>query len=109
MATTTRLPQGLQINGRWPHLAGCVESVAPPAEVIHKKLWIEQVVHALTVTLEWVIHALTVTLSRINGDAPNKEPVSPFNKYSCSWSCAFCGQPYRLHTNRLALTTNSHF
>lgn len=108
MATTPRLPQGLRINGDGPHLAGCVESVAPPAEVVHKKLWIEQVIPALTVTLEWVIPALTVTLSRINGDAPNKEPVSPCNKYPCSWSCAFCGQPCRLPTNRLALATNSH-
>lgn len=36
-------------------------------KVIPKNLWIEQVVHALTVTKEWVIHALTVTKSRING------------------------------------------
>jgi hypothetical protein len=37
------------------------------AKVIHKKLWIEQVIHALTVTTDWVIHALMVTKSRING------------------------------------------
>ena len=104
-----------RINGRatarsqqWLHLAGCVESVAPPAEVVHKKLWIEQVIPALTVTLEWVIPALTVTLSRINGDAPNKEPISPCNKYPCSWSFAFWGQVCDLPTNRLALATNSH-
>jgi hypothetical protein len=66
--------------------------VAPPTEVVHKKLWIEKVVHALTVTLEWVIPALTVTLSRINGDAPNKEPVSPCNKYPCSSSLTLCEQ-----------------
>jgi len=38
-----------------------------PTKVIHKKLWIDQVIHALTVTKAWVIHALTVTKSRING------------------------------------------
>jgi hypothetical protein len=32
-----------------------------------QNLWIDQVIHALTVTKEWVIHALTVTTSRING------------------------------------------
>jgi len=55
-------------------------------KVIHKKLWIRRVIHALTVTPKTVIHALTVTLLRINGDAPNKEPISTFNKYSCSRS-----------------------
>jgi len=99
--TTPRLHQGL-------HLAGHALTVAPSAEVVHKKLWIEQVIPALTVTLEWVIPALTVTLSRINGDAPNKEPISPCNKYPCSWSFAFWGQVCDLPTNRLALATNSH-
>ena len=38
-----------------------------PTKVIPKDLWIDQVIHALTVTKAWVIHALTVTKSRING------------------------------------------
>ena len=46
------------------------------AKVIPKNLWIEQVIHALTVTTNAVIHALTVTKSRINGHHTNKEPVS---------------------------------
>jgi len=57
-------------------------------ELSTKKLWIEQVIHAYLVTLEWVIHAYLVTVSRINGDAPNKEPVFPCNKYTCSRSFA---------------------
>lgn len=40
------------------------------SQVVHKKLWIAQVIHALTVTGILVIHALTVTHLRINGDAP---------------------------------------
>lgn len=36
-------------------------------KVIPKTLWIDQVIHALTVTKAWVVHALTVTTSRING------------------------------------------
>lgn len=36
-------------------------------KVIPKDLWIDQVIHALTVTKAWVVHALTVTTSRING------------------------------------------
>ena len=40
------------------------------AKVIPKKLWIVEVVHALTVTPNRVVHALTVTGSRINCDDP---------------------------------------
>lgn len=50
-------------------------TVAHLMEVVPKKLWIVEVVHALTVTPGRVVHALTVTLSRINGHAPSKEPV----------------------------------
>ena len=35
-------------------------------------LWIQQVIHALTVALNQVIHALTVALLRINGRTTNK-------------------------------------
>ena len=53
-------------------------------KVVHTKLGIGQVVHALTVALGWVIHALTVAVLRINGRAPNKEPVVTCNQLSCS-------------------------
>lgn len=79
------------------------------SKVIPKKLWIEQVIHALTVTRIWVIHALTVTYSRINGHHTNKEPVSTFIKDTYSRCYAFWGQPYRLPPNQLALATNSPF
>ena len=48
--------------------------------VIHKKLWIGQVVHALTVAPGGLVHALTVAGPRINGRAPSKEPVVPSMK-----------------------------
>lgn len=44
-------------------------TVAPSWRLVPKKLWIDQVFHALTVTPFGVFHALTVTLSRINGHA----------------------------------------
>lgn len=47
------------------------------AEVIPKKLWIGQVVHALTVPLNWVVHALTVPALRINCPATNKSLYLP--------------------------------
>ena len=77
--------------------------------VIPKELWIRQVMHAETVTHKVVMHAETVTVSRRNGDAPNKEPVSTCNQYTCIRSCAYWGQPCRLPAKRLALTTNSIF
>ena len=43
--------------------------VMQATEVIPKKLWIAQVVHALTVAPSGVVHALTVAVSRINGRA----------------------------------------
>lgn len=45
-------------------------TVTPTWRVVPKKLWIERLVHALTVALFGVVHALTVALSRINGRAP---------------------------------------
>ena len=77
-------------------------------KVVPKKLWIAEVVHALTVAAGLVVHALTVASSRINGSSTNKEPVVPCNQYTCSWCCAFWGQVCDLPTNRLAPTTNSH-
>ncbi len=47
------------------------------SKVIPKKLWIVQVIHALTVPANRVIHALTVPPLRINGPGTNKEPVLP--------------------------------
>jgi hypothetical protein len=78
-------------------------------QVVHKKLWIGQVMHAETVTPIRVMHAETVTATRRNGHATNKEPVSTCNQYTFSKSCAYWGQPCRLPTKRLALATNSRF
>lgn len=44
---------------------------------------------------------------RIFGRAPNKEPISPCNKCSCSRCCALWGQVCDLPPKRLALATNS--
>jgi bacteriorhodopsin len=76
--------------------------------VIHKKLWIGRVVHALTVALFGLIHALTVAVSRINGRAPNKYLYVPVTNTSFSRSCAYWGQVCDLPPKRLALATNSH-
>jgi hypothetical protein len=75
--------------------------------VIHKKLWIGRVVHALTVALFGLIHALTVAVSRINGRAPNKYLYVPVINTSSSRSCAYWGQPCRLPPKRLALATDN--
>ncbi len=40
--------------------------------MLWKTLWIQQVTHALTVSLKQAIHALTVAPLRINGRTPNK-------------------------------------
>ncbi len=74
-------------------------------KVVPKKLWIAEVVLALTVAAGLVVHALKVADSRINGSSTNKEPVVPCNQYTCSWSFAFWGQVSDLPTNRLAPTT----
>lgn len=107
-------PLGLAGTHKWSR------PVTPPAringdallqvarQVIPKKLWIEQLVHAEMVTLNSVIHAEMVTPMRRNGDAPNKEPVATCNKCSCSRSCALWGQPCGLPPIGLAPTTNSH-
>ena len=41
-------------------------------KVVHKKLWIAQVMHAETVTTKEVMHAEMVTGLRRNGDDTNK-------------------------------------
>ena len=75
--------------------------------VIHKKLWIGQVVHALTVAAGGLIHALTVAASRINGRAPNKYLYAPVINTSSSRSCAYWGQVCDLPPKRLALATDT--
>lgn len=40
------------------------------AQVIHKKLWIAKVIHALMVALKSPVYALMVAGLRINGGAP---------------------------------------
>lgn len=86
-----------------------VLTVTPTWRLVHKKLWIDRLVHALTVAAFLVVHALTVAPSRINGRATNKEPVSTCSKDSCSESCAYWGQVCDLPAIRLAPATNSHF
>lgn len=81
-------------------------TVAPTWRLVPKKLWIDRLVHALTVTLFWVVHALTVTLSRINGDASIYILYFPVINTSCSWSCAFCGQAFGIAHIQLAPTTS---
>ena len=75
--------------------------------VIHKKLWIGQVVHALTVAPSGLTHALTVAASRINGRAPNKYLYLPVINTSSSRSCAYWGQVCDLPPKRLALATDT--
>jgi hypothetical protein len=75
--------------------------------VIHKKLWIGRVVHALTVALFELIHALTVAVSRINGRAPNKYLYAPVTNTSSSRSIAYWGQVCDLPPKRLALATDN--
>lgn len=44
-------------------------TVTPTWRLVPQKLWIVEVVHALTVAPFGVVHALTVAPSRINGRA----------------------------------------
>jgi len=67
-------------------------------QVIHKKLWIAKVAHALTVALNWVIHALTVAGSRINGGA------SIYNLYSLYLNAPVVAQAQTVHKFQPAKT-----
>lgn len=81
-------------------------------KVIPKNLWIEQVIHALTVTKEWVIHALTVTKSRINGHHTIYSLYLPIVKTPVVGASLFgdnlagC-RPNRLHLPPTAVLKNS--
>jgi len=76
-------------------------------KVIHKNLWIDQVIHALTVTGFWVIHALTVTHSRINCYTPNKDLYLPVSKvFPVIRAAPSVDNPGGLTTIRLAPATN---
>lgn len=72
-------------------------------KVIPKNLWIEQVVHALTVTKEWVIHALTVTKSRINGHHTIYSLYLPIVKTPVVGASLFGDNLAGCHPNRLHL------
>jgi len=72
-------------------------------KVIPKDLWIEQVIHALTVTKEWVIHALTVTKSRINGHNTIYSLYLPIVKTPVVGASLFGDNLAGCHTNRLHL------
>lgn len=84
---TPRLPQGSK------------------AEVIHKRLWIEQLIHALTVAAKWLIYALTVAGLRINGSTPNVL-VLPVFKSLVVGAAPFVHNPIGLHTTGLHLLLN---
>lgn len=72
-------------------------------KVIPKKLWIEQVIHALTVTKAWVIHALTVTKSRINGHHTIYSLYLPIVKTPVVGASLFGDNLAGCHPNRLHL------
>ena len=72
-------------------------------KVIPKTLWIEQVIHALTVTKAWVIHALTVTKSRINGHHTIYSLYLPIVKTPVVGASLFGDNLAGCHPNRLHL------
>ncbi len=72
-------------------------------KVIPKNLWIDQVIHALTVTKEWVIHALTVTISRINGHHTIYSLYLPIVKTPLVGASLFGDNLAGCHPNRLHL------
>ena len=73
------------------------------SKVIPKTLWIEQVIHALTVTKAWVIHALTVTKSRINGHHTIYSLYLPIVKTPVVGASLFGDNLAGCHPNRLHL------
>ena len=72
-------------------------------KVIPKNLWIDQVIHALTVTKTWVIHALTVTKSRINGHHTIYSLYLPIVKTPVVVASLFGDNLAGCHPNRLHL------
>lgn len=62
-------------------------------------LWIQEVIHALTVAPKQVVHALTVAPLRINGRTPNKNLYLSFINTTCNKERHFWGQPFRLPTS----------
>ena len=72
-------------------------------KVIPKNLWIEQVIHALTVTKAWVVHALTVTKSRINGHHTIYSLYLPIVKTPVVGASLFGDNLAGCHPNRLHL------
>ena len=72
-------------------------------KVIPKTLWIDQVIHALTVTKAWVIHALTVTTSRINGHHTIYSLYLPIVKTPVVGASLFGDNLAGCHPNRLHL------
>jgi hypothetical protein len=77
-------------------------------EVIPKKLWIGQVVHALTVAPGEVVHALTVAVSRINGRATNKNLYHLYEMHPLVGAAPNGDNPIGLPPMRLALATDNH-
>lgn len=73
-------------------------------KVIPKNLWIDQVIHALTVTVALVIHALTVTKSRINGHRTIYSLYLPIFKTPVVGASLFGDNLAGCHPNRLHLS-----
>ena len=78
-------------------------------KVIPKTLWIDQVIHALTVTKAWVIHALTVTTSRINGHHTIYSLYLPIVKTPVVGASLFGDNLAGCHPNRLHLPPTAVF
>jgi len=81
-------------------------------KVIPKKLWIEQVIHALTVAKFLAIHALTVAHPRINGRITINSLYLPILKKPLVGATLFGDNlagchPSRLHLLPTAVLKNS--
>ena len=78
-------------------------------KVIPKKLWIGQLIHALTVAWIWVIHALKVAGSRIKGCATINSLYHPLVNTPLVGASLFGDNLAGCHPNRLHLPPTAVF
>jgi hypothetical protein len=78
-------------------------------KVIPKKLWIEQVIHALTVAKFLAIHALTVASVRINGRITINSLYLPLLKKPVVGATLFGDNLAGCHPSRLHLLPTAIF
>ena len=78
-------------------------------KVIPKNLWIEQVIHALTVAKFWAIHALTVAHLRINGRITINSLYLPLLKNPLVGATLFGDNLAGCHPSRLHLLPTAIF